>query len=203
MTNFVYSCKPTQHQLWCISLDPESNFSFLIIYCIDTNQFCQEIIWWSINSIKKKWFSFLVKMMASQIIKFTKVQCIEWLISPPLDHILDLNSFAWTKSSWIVKKILQVSLLWIWFAWRLGNRQMLKEQSSEEERRAENIGIVHQEGLLLPKWFLHMLQPFFLTFTIELEILSLNGSLHFASSIVFLQTFQKYRFFYHHIFPHS
>ena len=116
MTNFVYSCKPTQHQLWCISLDPESNFSFLIIYCIDTNQFCQEIIWWSINSIKKKWFSFLVKMMASQIIKFTKVQCIEWLISPPLDHILDLNSFAWTKSFWIVKKILQ---LWAFYGYGL------------------------------------------------------------------------------------
>ena len=103
MTNFVYSCKPTQNSPRCISLDLESNFSFLIIGTISICSH-QTSFWWS-NISKGSFYyhlknssipSFLVKMKwlpkkeLPQSSKRSMHALNGWF--HPLDHILDLNS---------------------------------------------------------------------------------------------------------------
>ena len=98
MTNFVYSCKPTQNSPRCISLDLESNFSFLIssapylpqspdqflmiqyfkrIFLLPSQKFFDSFIFGQNEVIAQKGIT----------TKFKKVNaCIEWLISPFRSH---------------------------------------------------------------------------------------------------------------------
>ena len=98
MTNFVYSCKPTQNSPRCISLDLESNFSFLISSAPYLPQSPDQFL--MIQYFKRifllpslKFFDSFIfgqnEVIAQKGIttKFKKVNaCIEWLISPFRSH---------------------------------------------------------------------------------------------------------------------
>lgn len=103
MTNFVYSCKPTQNSPRCISLDLESNFSFLISSAPYLPQSPDQFL--MIQYFKRLFLlpsqeffddSFLVKMKwlpekeLPQSSKRSMHALNGWF--HPLDHILDLNS---------------------------------------------------------------------------------------------------------------
>ena len=84
MTNFVYFCKPTQHWLWCISLDPESNFSFLILTALNiTNQFLSNFM------VHQNW-QFIFGQNEFQIIKFIQ-SSMHWI------EDFTLRSHPWSK----------------------------------------------------------------------------------------------------------
>ena len=97
MTNFVYSCKPTQNSPRCISLDLESNFSFLISSAPYLPQSPDQFL--MIQYFKRLLFIAISRILRfifgqNEVIarkgittKFKKVNaCIEWLISPFRSH---------------------------------------------------------------------------------------------------------------------